>query len=1280
MMTMKKYLRYVVTAITAFILALPVGLLAVPQSRAAALVTLAATVRRPAPGPMGAALLKAKATGKAVPVPSQTTATSATVALPDGKFAMTTSVMPVRVRLHGTWVPVNATLRRNADGTYSPAATPSGLVLSGGGSRPFAVLTAPSGKRLWMTFGFRLPAPRVSGATAVYPGVLPGVDLDITATDQGGFDEVLVIRNAAAAADPALRQLRIATAADGLTVRTDATGAMTAAPAGGEPQFVAAPPRMWDSGTLPGVSRAAAAPFAATSAAMPPPGAHVAAIGLRAVVGALVLVPDQRMLTASSTKFPVYVDPSVNPTSSGTSNYVETQQGCPSYHTWDTVQTNGEGVGDQNDPGSDCEGLYRSFYELNTTNLNSSMVVSSATLLTAETFGSDLTCSHTWPVTVEWTGGISSGTDWSNQPSAISSVQTMWPKTAWCGTQDVNFDVTSVIKEAAAGNWANWTFGLYGDETLHPDSSCSPNSEYNCGFMRFANNPSVTTVFDIAPSVPTATTTTPASVDDGSVAGPGCAGNPVGWIGATDLGANDGSELTLNSTVTSNIVGEKVRAQYTLWDTSAGSAVVASPDSAYVASGTTVDQPVGIALQNGHAYSWSAEAYDGIRPSSAAPDCSFDVDTTPPTVPAVSSSAFPPAGSTPSSPPQTGTTGTFAFSSTDPVPTGCATTCLSSGVAHYQYSFNTPIPASGASTVTPGSTIPYTASQWGTNILYVNATDNAGNVSQTTRYAFYVKWNPQAKVTAGDVNGDGIPDLLATSMAGDLLLYPGGGDAAVPPEVASTPATSPDGTSWSTFQVTHRGSMSEGGVDDLFAHKGADLYLYMNNPADPGAAPQFGNKADYDPIPKPLCAVTASNASNCTGYDSTDWSQATQIVAPGDVYGTGLPDLLTVENGQLWLYEGEFGDYVDTPVLLGGSGGTANWSAMTVIAPGEVNGVLTVWARDDGTGAIYSWPLTLDANGVPELGTASVGAPVTATSGTVVSGVTLSSAAYPFAVSSGPLTGGTCGTSDLTACPGIYAEDTSGNLWYYQGQPAGGGASPLSGGRVLVGNVNGAATADLPLSDGSGAVAHDISGNGNNGTLEGSVSWAADSSRDAVAAFNGASGYVQLPSDLIEQSNELSVSLWFKTTTAGQVLLSTGHEVPGSTASDVSDAMPVLYVGSDGLLYGEFWDGQVTPIGSTAAVDDGQWHNVVLTGNSDTQSLYLDGTLMGTQSDAIVNVDPLDFIGAGYVNTDGWTNGPATGWSYFTGDASDFEFYDYPLSPAQVTAVYQLPGALTQIS
>ena len=66
-------------------------------------------------------------------------------------------------------------------------------------------MTASDGRRLTLSVPFTLPAPAVSGAGMSYRNVLPGVDLRVTATSQGGIDESLVIKNAAAAKNPAVR-------------------------------------------------------------------------------------------------------------------------------------------------------------------------------------------------------------------------------------------------------------------------------------------------------------------------------------------------------------------------------------------------------------------------------------------------------------------------------------------------------------------------------------------------------------------------------------------------------------------------------------------------------------------------------------------------------------------------------------------------------------------------------------------------------------------------------------------------------------------------------------------------------------------------------------------------------------------------------------------------------------------------------------------------------------------------------------------------------------------
>ncbi len=45
--------------------------------------------------------------------------------------------------------------------------------------------------------------------------------------------------------------------------------------------------------------------------------------------------------------------------------------------------------------------------------------------------------------------------------------------------------------------------------------------------------------------------------------------------------------------------------------------------------------------------------------------------------------------------------------------------------------------------------------------------------------------------------------------------------------------------------------------------------------------------------------------------------------------------------------------------------------------------------------------------------------------------------------------------------------------------------------------------------------------------------------------------------------------------------------------------------------------GNITPITSTSTVNDGNFHHATLAGDTNTQSLYLDGNLVGTLSGTI---------------------------------------------------------------
>jgi RHS repeat-associated protein len=71
-----------------------------------------------------------------------------------------------------------------------------------------------------------------------------------------------------------------------------------------------------------------------------------------------------------------------------------------------------------------------------------------------------------------------------------------------------------------------------------------------------------------------------------------------------------------------------------------------------------------------------------------------------------------------------------------------------------------------------------------------------------------------------------------------------------------------------------------------------------------------------------------------------------------------------------------------------------------------------------------------------------------------------------------------------------------------------------------------------------------------------------------AATFNGTSSSVSVKPDVPEGSGDQSISLWFKTTATNGVLLGQSAATLGTTTSN--EYVPVLYVGSDGKLVGQF--------------------------------------------------------------------------------------------------------------
>lgn len=175
-----------------------------------------------------------------------------------------------------------------------------------------------------------------------------------------------------------------------------------------------------------------------------------------------------------------------------------------------------------------------------------------------------------------------------------------------------------------------------------------------------------------------------------------------------------------------------------------------------------------------------------------------------------------------------------------------------------------------------------------------------------------------------------------------------------------------------------------------------------------------------------------------------------------------------------------------------------------------------------------------------------------------------------------------------------------------------------------------------------------------------------------VASFNGTNSYIVLPRGLIAGAN-LSVGLWFQTTQAGGTLFSYQDTSPNSTSLPVW-TVPSLYIGSDGKLRGEFYDGgQLTPMTSAAAVDDGKWHYVVLSATGTTQSLWVDGQSYSRSGAALADGSkgPYVSIGAGGIPS-GWPASPSgnSGHGWFNGQISDVWYAQHPVSAPVVAQEY----------
>lgn len=1169
------------------------------------------------------AIAKARASGQPVPVPGATTATDTLTANPNGSLTLTRTATPARQRIGGVWRSLDPTLRRNSDGTITTTATTDPLTISAGGGGPLAVLQR-GGHRLNITMPMALPAPALDRATATYPAVLPGVDLQIIADAQGGLRHVLIVKDATAAANPALRELTIGTTSStGLTIASDGDGNLTATDRAHQPVFTAPTPLMWDSTRATSentnTGETSKAPAAETSSNTPAtdepdipstpagPGsaARVSPVPTKAGPGTITLTPQGSLLDGSAT-YPVYIDPGWSKYEPSKSGWATVTKRYPSTKYWNTTPEPNGLMQVGNADGFVSRTLVN--IPINT-GLLSGATIDSAKFYLTEVYAYSCTRKrlNLYAPAGTLTSGNATWNSWENGfGGVIAYGDYAYGYDGSCPAESIGFDVTGTIRNDVATGRTTRTFGLAaGSES---DST---------SWKKFLPSSAVLTVnYNHTPNTPSGMSTSPASACTAAI--------------PTTVGD---SQVALYAPV-SDPDGGSLGVTYQFWKTTSPDTILAStnPSQLTYPSGSTavfiVPQATLQTAAGGTVtqFSWRVQVTDTLATSGWSVTCSFNFDPTRTGQPTVTVASDPQIGQPATvqiTPPPAGTT-----------PSG------------YLYQLNGAPPQTIAASGDGSATITITPTRF-TSVLAVTGTTPGGNLGDTATVTF----NAAQTIPAADndLTGDGIPDLLTI---GAQNAFPAGLWLAktTTSAVSTVRATNlgangaglnGDPTDFTSGQEITGHFTGTGLQDVLVYHPTGDLAgsaVILNGSGD-GSVLQTrnGNVSQVDPA-----FLTDANGDIPLRFANAGNTSGRNLAYPDLIALSG-----SASNGYALHYypsRNRTGSYqyptqLTTPTPTGGT----DWDTWTITTCQQPAGTTAMFLWQKTTGTLVLWTdlaydLATSALTYNQRGsfTWNKGATVT------IQAADIDTSGTPdlWAVSAGTATAWL--TSGLDQTPTITAQPakkllTSRHMWLLNEHENG----PVTTAADIIGTSQLAAKGNAVWHTGD-LYSPDVLLNSNTAnTLDPS-----------------GTGALTTTSPIIDTTKSFTVSVWVKPTITGGVILS-----------------------EDGAHSSRFilWQetGDKTWRFGMADVDDTSWHYYMITGpvgklgvwthlvgtydaSTATMSLYVNGVLGGTAHVARTTSWPStgSFVIGRYL----YNNTPT---AYYSGQISTVEVWDQTIDPTR---------------